>query len=226
MVNFKKVSKIYQPDIVALDNINLKIKQGEFISLVGQSGAGKSTLLKVLTAEERPTKGDIILDNENLNDVKTKHLHLVRRKIGTVFQDFKLLSYRTVYENIAFAMEVAGVPDEEIASDLPQILELVNLVGKENRYPREISGGERQRTALARALAHRPKIIVADEPTGNLDLLNTWDIVQLLLKINKLGTTVFLATHNKDIVDSLNKRVITLDKGKVIRDQENGKYIL
>lgn len=226
MVNFKKVSKIYQPDIVALDNVNLKIKQGEFISLVGQSGAGKSTLLKILTAEERPTKGDIILDNENLNEVKTKSLHVIRRKIGTVFQDFKLLPYRTVWENIAFAMEVAGVSDEEITSDLPQILELVNLVGKEHRYPREISGGEKQRTALARALAHRPKIIVADEPTGNLDLLNTWDIVQLLLKINKLGTTVFLATHNKDIVDSLNKRVITLDKGKVIRDQENGKYIL
>lgn len=226
MVKFKKLSKFYQPDITALDNVDLNIKQGEFLSLVGQSGAGKSTLLKILTAEERPTKGDIILDKESLNAVRTNNLYNVRRKIGTVFQDFKLLPYRTVYENIAFAMEVAGVVDEEIKNDLPQILDLVNLTGKENRYPRELSGGERQRTAMARALAHQPKIIVADEPTGNLDLLNTWDIVQLLLKINKLGTTVILATHNKDIVDSLNKRVVTLDKGKVIRDQENGKYII
>lgn len=210
----------------ALFEVNLNIEAGEFLSIVGQSGAGKSTLLKLLYAEEKPTSGSVIFNGENLVDLKNRRLPFHRRKIGTVFQDFKLLPKKTIFENVAFAMEVAGKSDSEIFRDVPQILEIVNLKNKFDKYPEEISGGEQQRAALARALVNKPKVLVADEPTGNLDPISTWEIIQLLLKINEIGTTVILATHNKGIVDKLFRRVVVLDKGKVIRDDVNGKYCI
>lgn len=226
MINYQKVTKIYSTGSQALAEVNLEIKAGEFLSVVGQSGAGKSTLLKLLYAEERPTSGDVIFNGENLIDLKNRRLPFHRRKIGTVFQDFKLLPKKTIFENVAFAMEAAGKSDAEIFRDVPQILEIVNLKNKFNKYPGEISGGEQQRAALARALVNKPKVLVADEPTGNLDPISTWDIIQLLLKINEIGTTVILATHNKGIVDKICRRVVVLDKGKVIRDDVNGKYCI
>ncbi|MFH0852609.1 MAG: cell division ATP-binding protein FtsE [bacterium] len=226
MIYFENVSKIYNGDCVALDNVTLRIKPHEFVSLAGPSGAGKSTLLKLLICEEKPTEGKIMLDKQNLNLADLRDLSNIRRKIGMVFQDFRLLANRTVYENIAFAMEVAGDTDKEVAEDVPQVLDVVGLGDKINYFPRQLSGGERQRIAIARALVHRPSVILADEPTGNLDLLNTWDIVKLLLKINELGTTIILATHDREIINNLGRRVITLDKGKVIRDEAKGRYIL
>lgn len=226
MINYQKVTKVYPTGSQALIDINLSIKAGEFVSIVGQSGAGKSTLLKLLYAEERPTAGDVIFNGENLIDLKNSRLPFHRRKIGTVFQDFKLLPKKTIFENVAFAMEVAGKSDSEIFRDVPQILEIVNLKNKFDKYPGEISGGEQQRAALARALVNKPKVLVADEPTGNLDPISTWDIIQLLLKINEIGTTVILATHNKGIVDKICRRVVVLDKGKIIRDDVNGRYCI
>jgi len=226
MVLFKNVSKIYPPDVIALDNVNLKIAPKEFVSVVGQSGAGKTTLLKVLTGEKKPTTGKIKVNGLSVNKIKPNKLHIIRQNIGTVFQDIKLLAHKTAFENVAFAMEVAGCSSKEIQSEVPQILEVVGLANRADCFPYQLAGGEKQRIALARALAHKPKILMADEPTGNLDLLNTWDIIQLLIKINEFGTTVILATHNKDIVDTLNRRVITMDKGRIIRDQEKGKYML
>lgn len=226
MIIYKKVSKIYPGDAAALKDIDLHIKAGEFVSVVGQSGAGKSTLLKLLYAEEKPTSGEIIFDRKNIVDLKNRRLPYHRRNIGTVFQDFKLLPKRTLAENVAFAMEVAGKTNEEIESDVAQILDIVGLGKKMEKYPAEVSGGEQQRAALARALVNKPKVLIADEPTGNLDPISTWDLVQLLTKINEFGTTVILATHNKGIVDKLCRRVVVLDKGKIIRDTEHGKYCI
>ncbi|MDD3607981.1 MAG: cell division ATP-binding protein FtsE [Candidatus Moranbacteria bacterium] len=226
MILYKKVSKIYSGDVVALQDINLNIKGGEFVTLVGQSGAGKSTLLKLLYAEERPTMGEVFFDRQNIIDLKTRQLPYHRRNIGMVFQDFKLLSKKTLFENVAFAMEVAGKSNEEIDSDVSQILDIVGLGSKLDKYPCEVSGGEQQRAALARALVNKPKVLIADEPTGNLDPISTWDIVQLLIKINEYGTTVILATHNKSIVDKLDRRVVAMDRGKIVRDTEHGKYCI
>jgi len=226
MISYRQVTKIYPTGSQALAEVNLTIKEGEFLSVVGQSGAGKSTLLKLLYAEEKPTSGEVIFNGENLVKLKNRQLPFHRRNIGTVFQDFKLLPKKTVFENVAFAMEAAGKSDAEIFRDVPQILEIVNLKQKFNKYPGEISGGEQQRAALARALVNKPKVLVADEPTGNLDPISTWDIIQLLLKINEIGTTVILATHNKGIVDKICRRVVVLDKGKIIRDDINGKYCI
>jgi len=220
------VSKIYNGNCVALDNITLRIRPQEFVSLAGPSGAGKSTLLKLLIGEDKPTQGKIMLDNQNLNLVGLGDLPKIRRKIGMVFQDFRLLANRTAYENIAFAMEVAGDINKEIEQDVPQVLDVVGLADKTAYFPHQLSGGEKQRIAIARALIHRPSVILADEPTGNLDLLNTWDIIKLLLKINELGTTIILATHDREIINNLGRRVITLDKGKMIRDEEKGRYVL
>lgn len=225
MIVFQNVSKIYN-GCVALDNLNLTIKPKEFVSLAGSSGAGKSTLLKLLIGEEKPTKGKVLLDKQNIHLIQDKDMPRLRRKIGMIFQDFRLLSDRTAYENVAFAMEVVGAANEEIKQDVPQLLELVGLVGKLHQFPHQLSGGEKQRVAIARALIHRPSVILADEPTGNLDLLNSWDIVRLLLKINELGTTIILATHDREIINTLGRRVITLDKGRLLRDEENGRYIL
>ena len=225
MILFDKVFKSYNSHY-ALEDINLTISHGEFVSVVGQSGAGKSTLLKLLTAEEKPTEGKVFFDNRDLSQISKKDLPLLRRKIGTVYQDFKLLFQKTVYENVAFAMEVVGRSEHEIKEDVPQILQLVGLEHKNKSFPKELSGGERQRVAIARALVHQPDLIIADEPTGNLDPLNTWDVVRLLLKINELGTTIILATHDREIINMLNKRVISIDKGRIIRDEEQGRYIL
>ena len=225
MITFDNVSKEYPSSngykIRALENINLRVGPKEFVCLAGPSGAGKSTLFKLIIVEEKPSSGKVIIDNENSSLLRGNQIPLFRRKIGMIFQDFRLLENKTVYENIAFAMEVANYSNKEIAEDIPQILEIVGLSDKKDQFPRQISGGEQQRVAIARSLIHRPKIILADEPTGNLDLLNSWDVVRLLLKINELGTTILLATHDQNIIKNLNKRVITLDKGRIIRDENN-----
>lgn len=226
MITFTNVSKAYTPESPALNDVTLKIPTGDFVSIVGQSGAGKSTLLKLLSAEERPSEGKIVIDGWDITRIKKWQIPHLRRQIGVVFQDYKLLPKRTAFENVAFAMEVGGALPREIRNTVPHILKLVNLLEKAHVYPSEMSGGEKQRVAIARALAYKPQIFLADEPTGNLDALHSWDIVQLLIKINKLGTTVLLATHNDDIVNALKKRVVTINKGKVIADQQGGTYKL
>lgn len=222
---FDNVSKKYS-DCTALHQVSFKIDPNEFVSIVGPSGAGKTTLLKMLLAEDRPTEGRVLLHDIDVHKLSGKDINFVRRAIGTVFQDFRLLPNKNVYENIAFAMEAAGRPDEEIESDVPHVLELVDLGNKIWNFPHELSGGEKQRVAIARAIVNQPDIIIADEPTGNLDPANTYDIVQIFKKINDLGTTVVLTTHNKGVIDSIGRRVITMQDGKVIRDDLSGKYIL
>ena len=229
LIELKDVSTIYDDDesVEILNGVNLEIKDGEFVSIIGPAGAGKSTLLRLLTREIRPFKGEVILDGVNLAEINSGAIPLLRRKIGTVYQDFKLLSAKTAFENVAFAMEVCGADQGEIASDVPKILGIVGLGDKLKSFPHQLSGGEKQRLAIARALIHRPKIILADEPTGNLDLVNSYDVVKLLTKINELGTTVILATHNREVVNAIGKRVISMEKGKIVRDQvENGKYVI
>lgn len=226
MIYFDKVSKFYTDQTPALHDITLGVEQGEFVSVVGHSGAGKTTLLKLLLAEEHPTDGTVYYQSTPLHDLRRGELTKYRQKIGTVFQDFRLLPYKTVYENIAFAMEAAGREDEEIEADVPHVLELVDLSHKMWNFPHELSGGEKQRVAIARAIVNQPDVIIADEPTGNLDPLNTYDVVQILKKVNDLGTTILLTTHNKGVIDSLNRRVITMENGKVIRDDAVGRYVL
>jgi cell division transport system ATP-binding protein len=226
MIYFENVSKIYANDSVALEDITMTIEPNEFVSIVGHSGAGKTTLLKMLLAEERPTTGKILFQETDIHSLSKSLLNNFRRKIGTVFQDFRLLPHKTAYENIAFAMEVAGRGDEEIASDVPHVLELVDLGRKMDNFPHQLSGGEKQRVAIARAIVNQPDIIIADEPTGNLDPISTYEIVQILKKINDLGTTVILTTHNKGVIDSIGKRVVTMENGKVIRDDKEGRYVL
>lgn len=226
MIFFDRVSKIYSESSAALEDVSFAIEPQEFVSLVGQSGAGKSTLLKLLLAEEKPTDGKVFFESVDVNKLSAKELPPVRRRMGVVFQDYKLLPTKTAYENVAFAMEAAGKDDEEIERDVPQVLELVGLMDKIWHFPSELSGGELQRVAIARAIVNRPDVVIADEPTGNLDPINTWEIIKLLEKINELGTTVVLATHDKEVIDSLKKRVITLEKGRVVRDEKRGRYIL
>lgn len=226
MITFQNISKIYNHNSTALEDVSFKIEPKEFISLVGRSGAGKSTIIKLLIGEEKPSKGRIIFDSYDVNKLKNRELPKLRRRIGVIFQDFRLLPNKTAYENIAFALEVAGRPNRDIAEFVPQALEMVGLKNKANNFPKELSGGEKQRIAIARAMINHPDVIVADEPTGNLDPLNTREIIRLLLKINELGTTLILATHNKEIINQLDRRVISLEDGKVIRDEKNGKYIL
>ena len=226
MIYYDRVSKIYADNSVALEDVSFSVEPGEFISIVGHSGAGKTTLVKMLLAEERPSTGSVFFESINIHDLPLARMGEMRRKIGTVFQDFRLLPNKTAYENIAFAMEAAGRAEADIRSDVPHVLELVDLGDKMNNFPDELSGGEQQRVAIARAIVNQPDVIVADEPTGNLDPVNTFEVVQILKKINDLGTTVILTTHNKGVIDSLKKRVITMDRGKVIRDDREGKYIL
>ena len=226
MIFFDNVSKIYNHHSVALKNVNLRVEPKEFVFLVGSSGAGKTTLLKLLIREETPTDGKIFLDGIEVTDIGIGEMHKVRRRIGTVFQDYKLLPTKTAYENISFVMEAAGRADAEIEEDVPEVLELVGLSDKRDNFPNQLSGGEKQRVAIARALVNRPDVILADEATGDLDPINTLEIVKLLEKINELGTTVVLATHNKEIVNSADRRVIVLDKGEIISDKEKGKYLL
>jgi cell division transport system ATP-binding protein len=226
MIYFDKVTKRYANDAPAVEDITLSIAPKEFVSIVGHSGAGKTTLLKLLLAEERPTDGSVFYESLDIHTLPPAQMHHYRRKIGTVFQDFKLIPNKTAYENIAFAMEAAGRTDEEIASDVPYILELVDLAEKADSFPRELSGGEQQRVAIGRAIINQPEVIVADEPTGNLDPINTYEIVEILKKINEIGTTVIITTHNKGVVDAIGKRVITMDKGRMVRDDASGRYVL
>jgi len=226
MIFFDRVSKVYNDHSIALDNVTFRVEPQEFVSVVGHSGAGKTTLLKMLLAEESPTKGFVFFESTDVNNLERNSLNAFRQRIGTVFQDFRLLPQKTAYENIAFAMEAAGRTEEEIASDVPHVLELVDLEDKMWNFPRELSGGERQRVAIARAIVNQPDIIIADEPTGNLDPINTYEIVQILKKINDLGTTVVLTTHNKGVIDTIGRRVVTMDDGKIVRDDSKGKYVL
>jgi len=226
MIRFNNVSKIYPPDCQALENINFTINKKEFLSIAGRSGAGKSTLIRLLIREDLPSQGQIFWGEQDIHQIQDRDLPLWRRKIGMIFQDFRLLPDKTAYENIAFAMEVSGRTNQETERDVPQLLKLVNLLDRAEHFPSQLSGGEKQRVAIARALAHRPEVLIADEPTGNLDLLNTWEIIRLLIKINELGTTVILATHDREIINGLDKRVVTLEKGRVIKDDEKGRYIL
>ncbi|MBU3918740.1 ATP-binding cassette domain-containing protein [Patescibacteria group bacterium] len=226
MIVFENISKIYPPDSVALENISFRVGKGEFVSIVGKSGAGKSTLIKLLLREEEPSQGKIYFDDYDILDIKISHLPYYRQRIGAVFQDYRLLNNKTVYENVAYAMEVMGGTDYEIQRDVPQLLGIVGLEDKFGNFPREISGGEKQRTAIARALAMRPDVIVADEPTGNLDPYHSKEIIDLLEKINEMGTTVILCTHDKEVINSLKRRVITFDQGELVRDEEKGRFIL
>ncbi len=222
MIYFNNVSKVYK-DAVALDDVTVTITAGEFVSIVGHSGAGKTTLTKMILADTIPTDGTVFFESIDVHKLKNKDLTKLRRRIGMVFQDFKLLPNKTAFENIAFAMEAVGKSDEEIASDVPHVLELVDLSHRMNHFPKQLSGGEQQRLAIARAIINQPELIIADEPTGNLDPINTHEIVQILKKINDLGTTVILATHNKGVIDAIGKRVITMENGKVIRDTKHHK---
>jgi len=226
MIHFKNVSKVYPPNTHALRDVNFHVSPGEFVSIVGQSGTGKTTLIKVLIAEERPTKGKIIVGGWDITNIPGRHIPILRRQIGVVFQDYKLLPRKTVEENVAFALQVAGEPMEKINKIVPQVLKIVGLEEKAKRFPGQLSGGEQQRVSIARALSHRPKILVADEPTGNLDAINTREIIDLLMKINELGTTILLVSHNREVVNALKKRVVTIDNGQIVADQERGKYIL
>lgn len=226
VIKFKNVSKIYPGNIVAVDKVSLSIKPGEFISLVGPSGAGKSTLIKLLTGEEFPTSGEVVVSGRSIEHLLKKEFPYYRRKVGVIFQDFKLLSKKTVYENIAFALEVADVKTADIQERVPRIIEIVGLSSRAKALSEELSGGEKQRVSIARAIIHKPKLLIADEPTGNLDPVATWEIIELLFKINNQGTIVLLATHDKEVVDSLERRVITMKNGKIASDQVKGKYLL
>lgn len=227
MILLDRVTKTYNKSMgSALDRVSLHVEPKEFIIVVGQSGAGKTTLLRLLTREEKPTSGKIIVGGVDYDKLKDKDVPLLRRKIGVVFQDFKLLPNRTVYENIAFALEIVGMGKREIQHTIPKVLDIVNLKGKEKYMPLELSGGERQRVAIARAIVRQPKILIADEPTGNLDPKHAWDVIKVLEKINRFGTTVLLTTHNQDIVNRLKRRVVTLQHGRISSDRANAEYKL
>lgn len=226
MIKLRQVTKYYHPNTYALHDVNLHIKDGEFVCVIGQSGTGKTTLVKILTAEEEPTHGQIIVGGWDITRISQRDVPIFRRQVGVIYQDFKLLQQKTIFENIAFALQVCGTARRVIDKVVPQVLKVVGLETKSSRYPGQLSGGEQQRVGIARALIHHPQILLADEPTGNLDTINTREIVELLRKINELGTTVLLVTHDKDVVNLLKKRVITLDNGRVVSDQLMGKYVL
>jgi len=224
LIKFTNVSKRYNKDIIALSNISFEIENGEFVFIVGPSGAGKSTLIKLLLKEEEPTSGSIVINKKDITKLKKREIPYLRRSMGVVFQDFRLLPNKTVFENVAFAMEIVGAHPKEIRRKVPMVLSLVGLSDKANKYPRQLSGGEQQRVSLARAIVNEPSILIADEPTGNLDPDTSWEIVKLISEINKRGTTVVMATHAKDIVDAMKKRVIALEKGNIVRDEARGVY--
>ncbi len=226
MIKTHNLTKTYDNKIKVLDDASINIKPGEFVSIVGQSGAGKTTLVRILIGEERASEGKIAVGDWDITKISKREVPFLRRQIGVIFQDFKLLPKKTLEENVSFALQVCGGKPNKIKKIVPSVLKIVGLEDKKDRYPHEVSGGEKQRAAIARALVHQPKILLADEPTGNLDAINANEIIDLLLRINKFGTTVILVTHNREIVNSLHRRVITMDKGKVISDQEKGKYIL
>lgn len=224
IINFKNVTKSFKDGTAGLEDVSFEIAEGEFVFLIGQSGAGKTTLMKHIVREEKPSSGTVIIDGDDVVKLKKKNVANLRRKVGFIYQDFKLLGSKTVFENVALSLYVAGKTDREIAAIVPNLLHLVGLGGKEKRFPASLSGGEKQRLAISRALAHEPKIILADEPTGNLDRASTWVVVDLIKKINEWGTTIIFGTHETEIVNALKKRVIQLDRGRVIRDTEKGTY--
>ncbi len=230
MIKFQNISKIYhslkKEPLIALQNVSFEIEKGEFASVVGKSGAGKTTLIKLLIGEEKPSEGKIFFNKECIQKMKQRKLQIFRRKIGVVHQDYKLLLSKNVRENVEYVMQVIGASDKDISRDVPQVLEIVGLNHRRENFPQELSGGEKQRLAIARALCHRPEVIIADEPTGNLDLYNTFEIINLLKKIHRWGTTVILSTHNKEVIDNLEHRVITLEEGKIVHDFPKGKFIL
>ena len=227
MIYFDNVSKLYNDGrSAALQEVTFQVAPREFVSIVGHSGAGKTTLLKMIIAEDRPSNGQVFFESLDIHQIPRAKLPSYRRKIGTVFQDFKLLPNKTAYENVAFAMEANGRSDAEISENVPQALSLVDLDDKIWNFPHELSGGEKQRVAIARAIVNQPDIIIADEPTGNLDPIATYEVVQILRKINDLGTTVIMTTHNKGVIDEIDRRVITMDGGRIVRDDVKGKYIL
>lgn len=224
MILLDRVAKSYSRRGTALKNVSLHVEPKEFVIIVGPSGAGKSTLLKLLTREEKPTAGKIIVNGIDYETLKNRNIPYLRRKIGVVFQDFKLLPGKTVFENVAFALEIVGMSNREIKHTVPKVLAVVGLTGKEENFPGELSGGEKQRLAIARAVARQPKILMADEPTGNLDPKHAWDVIRVLEKINKYGTTVILTTHNQNIVNKLKRRVIAIKDGQVVSDRASGSY--
>lgn len=227
MIYFDGVSRQYNDGrSYGLEDVTFQVEPKEFVSIVGHSGAGKTTLLKMIIAEDKPSSGSVFYESLDIHRIPKSKLPHYRRKIGTIFQDFKLLPHKTAYENVAFAMEANGRSDEEIAENVPQALALVDLEDKAYNFPHELSGGEKQRVAIARAIVNQPDIIIADEPTGNLDPIATYEIVQILRKINELGTTVIMTTHNKGVIDEIERRVITMDEGRIIRDDASGKYVL
>lgn len=226
MIKLSNIYKSYPPKVEVLKDVSLHIKPGEFVSIVGRSGSGKTTLVRVLIGEEKIDSGDIIIGGWDITNIGKREVPYLRRQIGVIFQDFKLLPKKTLFENVAFALEVCGKTPGRIRNIVPHVMKIVGLEDKMSRYPHEVSGGEKQRTAIARALVHSPKVLLADEPTGNLDAINANEVIDLMLKINEFGTTVVLVSHNKDIVNKLRKRVITLDDGAVVSDRERGKYVL
>ena len=224
MISFFNVSKVYPNGVKALQGVSLQIEQGEFVFIVGPSGAGKSTLIKLIFREEMPTKGQIYINGRSILRMRRRDVPHLRRQIGMVFQDFRLLPDRTIYENVAFAMQVVGARRSEIKKRVPEVLKMVGLANRMDNYPPQLSGGEQQRTAIARALVNKPSTVIADEPTGNLDINTSWDIMECFQKINDDGTTVIIATHAKEIVDSMRQRVIALENGKIVRDENRGVY--
>lgn len=226
VISLEDASKVYGDNSVALRNVNLEVKEKEFISIVGRSGSGKTSLIKMLTGEEKPTSGEVMVNGWDLTQIKRSKVPYFRRQVGIVFQDIKLLKQKTVAENVAFALMVLGEPRHEIHKRVPKALNLVGLAGKGTRFPDELSGGEQQRVAIARAVVHKPDILIADELTGDLDAIYAWEIMEILLKINKMGTTVLMATHDRGIVNRLQKRVLTIEDGTIIRDHKKGRYVI
>lgn len=226
MITFEEVSKLYPDGTVAASDVSFSVQAGEFVSIVGQSGAGKTTIARMIIAQETPSTGRIVIGGWDISHIKRSEIPVLRRQIGVVFQDFKLLKRKTVSENVAFALEACGAKRAKIQKIVPQVLRIVGLEEQADKFPNQLSGGEQQRVVIARALVHRPKILVADEPTGNLDSITAHEIIELLLKINEFGTTVVLVTHNPDIVNRLRKRVITVDHGAIASNKKTGKYIL
>lgn len=231
MIEFKQVSKDYISNIgkevkPALREVSFSVKNGEFVTLCGRSGAGKTTILRMIACEEKPTTGNVVFYGQDTLDIKEKDAYSIRQQLGFIFQDFKLLPYKTVFENVAYALEVTGQDTKKSKDEVMKVLDLVGLTKKYNRFPKELSGGEQQRASIARALIHRPRIILADEPTGNLDPYHSRDIMKVLMKINEAGSTIILSTHNKEIVNNLKKRVITIDDGRIVRDEENGMFFI
>lgn len=224
MIEFRNIHKTYDNGVEALEGINLKINKGEFLFLVGPSGAGKSTFIKLLLKEEEPTSGSIIVDNEDITKYSRRKTPYLRRKISVVFQDFRLLEEKTLYENVAFAMQVVGASPKEIRRQVPMVLGMVGLSDRAKQYPHQLSGGEKQRVSIARAIVNRPIILIADEPTGNLDPDTAWEVMKVLRHISRRGTTILMATHAKDIVDVMQQRVVALEKGRIVRDVQRGIY--